>query len=69
MEIDLSTIITIICFILSEVSPFITNHRINGLAHFLVTLFQKFLQHKAEGDTNEQAFKDTLCDAMKEVPK
>ena len=55
MELDLSTIITIICFILSEVSPFITNHRINGLTHFLVTLFQKFLQHKAEGDTNEQA--------------
>jgi hypothetical protein len=66
MELDLSTIITIICFILSEMSPFITNHRVNGFAHFVLMLLHKFLSHKAEGETNEQAIKETLEETIKQ---
>ena len=63
-ELDLSTIITISCFILSEISPFITNHQINGITHGVITLLQNFLKYKADNESNEQALEHAVVETV-----
>jgi len=59
-ELDLSTIITIICFILSETIPFVTNHQVNGILHFILMVLHKFHLRTTNGESTEQAVKEIL---------
>ena len=65
-ELDLGTIITIICFLLSETIPFVTNHQVNGILHLIVTILHKFIEKKCHGESNEQAVKEIIEEEIKQ---
>jgi hypothetical protein len=45
---------------LSETIPFVTNHQVNGILHFILMVLHKFHLRTTNGESTEQAVKEIL---------